>query len=63
MFVSVGLSVCLQNKKNRRHAASYREARLYLTASLDFYQNSIPFFEALAFCTMEINDSKKNPVQ
>ena len=40
----------------RRRQSSYDVARLHLTSPLDFWRNSIPFFCAVALCTMKIDD-------
>ena len=49
--------VCHRNRQRR--TASYDEARLNLTTSIDFWQNSTPFFGALAFCTTEIDNFRR----
>ena len=36
-------------------------ARLHLTSQIDFWRNSIPFFGAVALCTMKIDDFRKPP--
>ena len=43
----------------QRHMSSYDVARLHLIAPIDFWRNSIPFFGAVALCTMKIDDFRK----
>ena len=45
----------------RRRQSSYDVARLHLTAPIDFWQNSITFFGAVALCTIKIDDFRKRP--
>ena len=65
MYRCVWSVFCLSLEKNvdvaRRRQSSYDVARLHLAAPIDFWRNSIPFFGAVALCTMEIDDFRKRP--
>ena len=45
----------------RRRQSLYDVARLHMTAPMDFWQNSIPFFGAAAFCVTKIGNFIKLP--